>query len=280
MDAKDLLEVEPWEWPDNAGKIFRKALTDPQAKKSDRLAAAELAGDLVVVNDALVDALLAIVRNARETEEMRAKAAISLGPVLEQADIEEFEEPDEVPITERTFHTIEETLQKLYADSGVPKEVRRRILEASVRAPQEWHADAIRQAYASGDREWILTAVFGMRWVRGFDEQILEALRNPDPEIHLEAVRAAGSRELEGAGPHVVELVKNPATPKELLIAAIEAVGWIRPTEAGRILADLTGSEDEDIAEAVDEAMQVAEVNADDDIDEEDDEEEEDGWVN
>jgi hypothetical protein len=65
-----------------------------------------------------------------------------------------------------------------------------------------------------------------------------------------------------------------------LLIAAIEAVGWIRPIEARGILVDLTDSQDEDIVEAVDEAMQVAEINADDDIDEEDDEEEEDGWVN
>ena len=49
--------------------------------------AADLAGDLVVINDALVDALLAIVGNAAEPEELRAKAAISLGPVLEQADM-------------------------------------------------------------------------------------------------------------------------------------------------------------------------------------------------
>ena len=59
---------------------------------------------------------------------------------------------------------------------GVPKELRRRILEASVRAFEPWHPDAIRTAYASSDQEWVLTAVFAMAHIKGFDEQILESL--------------------------------------------------------------------------------------------------------
>jgi hypothetical protein len=54
-------------------------------------------------------------------------------------------------------------------DASVPTDVRRRILEASVRAPQDWHRDAIRAAYASDDDVWRLTAVFCMRSVRGFE---------------------------------------------------------------------------------------------------------------
>lgn len=44
----------------------------------------------------------------------------------------------------------------------VPKEVRRRVLEGSVRAPQDWHKDAITEAYAGNDELWKLTAVFAM----------------------------------------------------------------------------------------------------------------------
>jgi hypothetical protein len=62
-------------------------------------------------------------------------------------------------------------------------------LEASVLTPETWHQDAIRYAYSSGDKEWMLTAVFSMRWVRGFDDQILAALKSADPEIHYEAVK-------------------------------------------------------------------------------------------
>jgi hypothetical protein len=250
-----------------------KVLTDERTTESDRLVAVELAGDFTVINDDLADALLTIASSADEPEQLRARAAISLGPVLEQADTDGFEDPDDVPITERTFRRIQESLEKLYLGKSTPKEVRRRSLEASVRAPQVWHQGAIRHAYASGDKEWMLTAVFSMRWVRGFDDQILAALQSADPEIHYESVKAAGNWELDAAWSHIVELIHDARTPKPLLLAAISAVGSIRPADARNILVDLADSEDEEIAEAADEAM-AAEVASD----EEDDEEDE--WIN
>ena len=143
-------------------------------------------------------------------------STISLGPVLEQADTDGFEDPDNVPITERTFRNIQDSIEKLYLDNSTPKEVRRRSLEASVRAPQTCHQDAVRNAYSSGDKEWMLTAVFSMRWVRGFDDQILLALKSDDPEIHHEAVNAAGNWELDAAWSHIVELVNDAHTHKVL----------------------------------------------------------------
>jgi len=137
------------------------------------------------------EALLSILRRGDRSEEVRGRAVISLGPILEHADTQGFEDADDLPITERAFHTLQESLRKLYRDANVPKEVRRRILEASVRAPQDWHEDAIRVAYSSGDEVWRLTAVFCMRFVRGFEEQILEALDTEKPDIHYEAVVAA-----------------------------------------------------------------------------------------
>jgi hypothetical protein len=257
--------------------MFQKTLIDQRGDESDRLVAAELAGDFTVINDDLAHTLLTVVRSADESEQLRAKAAISLGPVLEQAAMDRFEDPDDVPITERTFHHIQDSLEKIYLDNSTPKEVRRRILEASVRAPETWHRDAIRYAYSSGDKEWTLTAVFSMRWVRGFDDQILAALKSADPEIHYEAVKAAANWELDAAWAHIVELVNDVHTPKPLLLAAISAIGSIRPAEAGIILVDLADSDDEEIAEAADEAMAAAEV-ASDEEDEEDDEEDE--WIN
>ncbi len=274
MDLKTLLDTPPWDWPTDAGRMFQKILIDQRADESDRLVAAELAGDFTVINDDLADTLLAVVGSADEPEQLRAKAAISLGPVLEQAETDGFEDPDDVPITERTFRNIQDSLEKIYLDNSTPKEVRRRILEASVRAPETWHQDAIRYAYSSGDKEWMLTAVFSMRWVRGFDDQILAALKSADAEIQYEAVKAAGNWELNAAWSHMVELVNDAHTPKPLLLAAISAVGRIRPAEAGNILVDLADSEDEEIAEAADEAMAEAEVASD----EEDDEEDE--WIN
>jgi hypothetical protein len=275
MELKALTGTPPWEWPRDAPEVLMKTLRDPRSNPSDKLMAANLAADLSSIDDEMANALLEVVRNPAEPEQVRARAAIGLGPVLETTDIEGFDDDfSEPPIERETFDNLQHTLHSVLDDEAAPKEVRRRALEASVRAPQDWHVEAVRKAYASGDELWKLTAVFAMRWVKGFDKEIMESLNSRNPEIHLEAVYAAGSQEVEPAFPHVAALVTAGGTSKELLLAAIEAVASIRPHEAGEILADLAVSEDEDIAAAVDEALMMA--DADPDIDEEEDEDDED----
>src|SRR6266540_6565361 len=104
IDVKVLRDIPPWEWPEGAGKMFLDILRGGQAAEADRLLAAELAGDFTVINDELADALLSVLRSDEEPEKLRGQAAISLGPVLEHADIHRFEEADDVPIAKRTFH--------------------------------------------------------------------------------------------------------------------------------------------------------------------------------
>jgi hypothetical protein len=272
MDVKRLKDIPPWEWPEGTAAMLLEVLQDRLGDASDRLVAAELAGDFVVINADLVEALLSILRRGDESAALRGTAAIALGPVLEQAYFDEFEEADDAPITEDTFHEIQESLRALYTDAGVPQEVRRRVLEASVRAPQDWHPGAIRAAYFSENQAWRLTAVFGMRFVRGFEAQILEALDSEDPEIECEAVCAAGNWEVAAAWPHVSALLTSEDTDKPLLLAAIEAAASIRPLDAAEILDELTDSDDEDIVEAAYEALTMAGVLSDlDDEDDEDD---------
>jgi hypothetical protein len=270
MDLKSLKDIPPWDWPEGAGATFLDLMRDGQAVESDRLLAAELAGDLTVINDELVDALLVVLRSGAESEDLRVRAATSLGPILEQADTDGFEDAAAALITERTFSTLQESLREVFGDGAVPKEVRRRILEASVRAPRDWHQDAVRAAYGSGDEAWKLTAVFCMRFVRGFDEQILEALDSKSPDIRYEAVSAAGEWGVEAAWPHIAALITTEGTAKPLLLAAIGAVAAIRPQEAPEILGELTLSEDEDIVEAVGEALALSDAPLDED-DEDDD---------
>jgi hypothetical protein len=278
MKMKVLLDSPPWEWPRDAGRQFLDALKNRSIDESERLIAAQLADDLIVINDRIAKTLLGIVGNAEESEALRGTAAIALGAVLEQASLTEFEDPEEVPIREETYNTIQDSFERFLSEGDFPKLVRRKMLEASVRAPEPWHPDLIREAYVRGDEEWKLTAVFAMRWVRGFDKQILEALNSSNDDTHREAVMAAGNWQLDGAWSHVVALVKDEKADKDLRLAAIDAVASIRPTEAGRILVDLSSSEDEDIAEAASEAMMMADASSsfdDEDDDEDEDEEEE-----
>ena len=259
MDLKTLKDTAAWEWPPSAHRRILAVLTDGAAPEGDRLLAATLAGDTVVINDDLADALLSILRTDGASRELRTKAALSLGPILELADLDGFDEFSDVPISEATFRRIVGTLEKLYRQAAVPTAVRRRILEASVRAPQDWHPNAIAAAYASDDDDWKLTAVFSMRWVRGFDAQILEALDSDSELIHIEAVLAAGAWSIEAAWSHLASLVTAEDTDKDLRLAAIESVTAMRPGEAVRLFEQV-GSSDEDILAAIDEASAMSEM--------------------
>lgn len=101
-----------------------------------------------------------------------------------------------------------------------------------------------------------------MRFIRGFDEQILEALDDESDEIHYEAVCAAASWELDAAWEHVAAQCSPEQPDKPLLLAAIDAVASIRPQQAGEILADLIDSDDEEVSEAAHEALATAECTA------------------
>jgi hypothetical protein len=268
MKLTALMDVPPWEWPEGTAKVLREALLDERTPEPDRLVAAELAGDTTVIDDALADALLSTLRSGTRSEQVRSRAAISLGPLLETADMEGFDDPDDIPVSEETFHGVQEALRALYLDPEVPKEVRRRVLEASVRAPEPWHGGAVRAAWSSDDPLWRLTGIFCMRFVSGFDGEILGALASKERAIHYEAVVAAGSWELDAAWPVVTSILAASRPDKALLLAAIEAAASIRPDEATEILSDLSASDDEEIAEAVDLALAMAGVTADDDDEE------------
>jgi len=45
MNIKTLKDIPPWQWPKTAGNMFLDVLHEDQADASDRLLAAELAGD-------------------------------------------------------------------------------------------------------------------------------------------------------------------------------------------------------------------------------------------
>ena len=274
MKLKTLNETPSWEWPENAATLVLDTLKDRSASKEDRLLAAELAGDAVILSEEIAGALLAILKAGEEEDDLRSAAAISLGPGLEEADLGDDEDPDDFPALSDSFiRDLQKSLHKLYSDPRVPADVRRSTLEASVRNPQDWHSKAVRDAYASKDSDWRLTSVFCMRYVRGFEKEILESLESTDPEIHYNAVEAAGNWELDEAWPHISRLVTSKNTEKSLLLAAIWAAAAIRPSEI-HIIEPLSDSYDEDIAEAAMDAMTEAEFVAGWDSDAEEDEDE------
>jgi hypothetical protein len=260
MIIKKLYDMPPWDWPEDAGKTILDILGDEKAEASDRLLAAELGGDAVVINDELAEALLAIAENNNETDEIRSTAIIALGPALEMADIQEFDDEDDILISEKLFQRIKRSLHQLFMNDELSKDLRRRILEASVRATQDWHQDVVYKAYISDDEAWQRTAVFCMCYIEGFDNQILESLESKHPDIQYQAVCAAGNWALEAAWPYIADIFKSAEIDKDLLFTAIEAVVNIRPEEASSIIGHLIDSDDQDIVDAAFEALSMAEA--------------------
>ena len=265
-----LEETPTWEWPEDAGEFIFNLLQEKDTPVSDRVLAAELAGDITVMDDKMATLLLSVVRDSSEPEELRCKAAISLGPGLEYADAMEFDDLTANSLSEEKFNEIREALQEVYQDAGTPKNLRRYILEGAVRSPMDWHKKAIETAYASDEQDWVLTAVFCMGYVRGFDDQILESLNHENPDIFYEAVCAAGNWGIKEAWPYIEEILTKEDTDKPLLIAAVNASALISPTEAVDILIEFSNSDDDDIAEAAEEALSMAGLMADDSYDDED----------
>lgn len=259
MKLKAYRDKPPWEWPIDSGDKFLEVLLDSHAEESDRLLAAELAGDYTVVNDKLVEGLLTVLANDDEPDELRNNSAIALGPALEHSYCYGFDDIEDILITEQVYKKIQEVLHNLFMNTSIPNIVRRRILEASVRAPQPWHEDAVRDAYSKGEDDWRLTAVFCMSYIRGFDDWIIESLDSSDPYIKYHAVCAAGQWGLNSTWEHIEALIKSEETEKELLLAAIEASIEIRPQEALLILGHHLDSDDQEIVDTTYEAIAMAE---------------------
>ena len=257
MSFRQLKDVPPWDWPENTPELLLTALLDPRTTDDDRQLAASLASEVTVIDDRLADALLHVLSSAEHSSEVRGAAAIALGPVLEESDTMGFDDPEGVPISLAKFREIQAALHDLYRDESVPPEVRRRVLEASVRAPESWQRAAVRTAYASADRQERVTAVFCMAFLRDFEEQIVEALESDEDDVVFEAVRAAAACELRAAWPRVQKLLTQAGVPKALLLIAIEAVPSVRPEELG-VLDRFRSHPDPEIAEAATEAQNAA----------------------
>ena len=219
MDLDVFNVIPPWDWPEDAGEVFLEIMRDRQADPAKRLMAVELASDYVVISDENCIALLTIMLDEDEPVEIRAAAASSLGTTIEEGDLMGFDDPEDAPIAEDLFIKTQKVLRAIYMDTDKPGLLRRRALESSSRAPQEWHREAVSAAYKGDDADWRLTAVFCMGYQAGFEKQILEAMRNGDALLAREAVMAADQLELDAAWPVLVSLIDSKGTGKELLIA-------------------------------------------------------------
>ena len=210
------------------------------------------------IDDALCEALLDLLADGDADPEARSGAAIALGPSLELCDVDGFDDEDATPpISEEMFTRTRAALKAIYRDAKAPTIVRRRALEAAVRAPEEWQEGAVRGAWKSGDPEWRVTAIFSMGILGNFDETIIEAMDDADVDIACEAVYASMEASIESAVPKLIGFARNADADQSLRLAAIETLGGIGGDLGIAALEELSADDDDEIAAAADDALDM-----------------------
>ncbi len=175
--------------------------------------------------------------------EVRAQAASALGEYVYLAELDELPETMRPPLETLLLETAQNSAEPL---------LRRRALEALGFSSRPEVPALIQQAYEQTNPEWIESALFAMgrsadeeRW----GESVLAMFEHPNPQVVLEAVRAAGELELTQARQPLLQLLESNVEDFELRRFTIYA------------LSKIGG---EGVFEALQKAYQVAEEGDDD----------------
>lgn len=240
----DLLEIG--ECPNDCRSALFEILQgdDPDLK----LRALEFTPGLVD-GDAAAIRHLDLVEHSEEPIEVRARAASALAPALEEYG-SGWEDPYRSRALSREgYRRVQKRLERVYRRATVPKLVRRRVLEASVRAPEPWHRGAIRAAWKEADAAWRRTAVHAMGYVDGFEDALAEALKVDDERIVAAALRSiADCGRVGDAAEVLVGYACSDDCACECRVAAIEGLRFVSSRRARRVLDRLTQSSDDDVA--------------------------------
>lgn len=192
-----------------------------------------------------------------ESADVRASAASELGRFILMGEYGD--------IPENQANRAQDVAIGILNDPSEDVDVRRRALEAISNSSLDFVAEAIREAYESDERLMRVSAVFAMgrSYDDQWDETVLREMHNDDPEIRYEAARAAGELELEEAVTLLGQL--SVVDEREIRLVAIWSLGEIGGSQAVRLLSalgeDAKEAEDEDLLEAVEDALGYASMS-------------------
>lgn len=204
---------------------------------------------------------------------VRAAAASALGRFILAGEL------GDLPESETT--RAQDVAAALWNDEDEDLDVRRRALESLANCGHPLVPEAIADAYNSGEHRLQVSALYAMG--RTYDERwhaiVLREMNNADSEIRFEAARAAGELGIPAAVPRLIRLAQE--NDREVMEVAIWSLGEIGGPDGTRALTALANradeNGDEDLIEAIEDALASAQLAADidsldmDDIDDPDD---------
>ncbi len=179
---------------------------------------------------------------------VRAAAATALGKYVYMGEVDELQAA--------TLHRIEEQLLEV-AQGNDQIAVRRRALESLGYSSRAEVPGLIQNAYASGNQDWLVSALFAMgrsanpKWA----PLLTRMLDNSSAEVRAEAVRAIGELELKKARPRLLRLLEDEdADVRMASVWSLSQIGGEGVQDALEALYEMT--EDDEEAEFIASALE------------------------
>jgi HEAT repeat protein len=245
-----LVEIAEANFEVDFNRVFRFCLGD----EDEEVRAAAIEGLWEDHDTALLNPLISLLRDDPSIS-VRAGAAAALGRYVLLGELDKIEVQHFALVQEALL----ETIHSLFEDPTV----RQRAIESIAYSGDEGVREIIEAAYYHEDQGMRASAVFAMGRSadRSWSDLVIGELESAKPEMRYEAAMASGELVLEVAIPFLANLVNDP--DREVLEAAIWALGQIGGNEARRILYDCYQESDEFLCEAVEEALEQLEFMRD-----------------
>lgn len=241
LDLEELAEADTIT---NFDEIARVGLNDPEPEV--RVLSIRLLWECD--DRKLIDVFLKMLRDDPETQ-VKAAAASALGSYIYEGEL------DELSVTE--LDKIVDTLIQTYKTTPL-LEVKRRALESLGFSSRDEVTAFILESYKSDQADLRASALFAMGRSADnqFDPFVKKHLRDNNPTIQLEAMRAAGELTIKDSREELLEMVDSGDLDEEVFYAGVWSLSQIGGAGVKAKFEEIMDSEiDDDLADFMETAM-------------------------
>jgi len=171
--------------------------------------------------------------------EVNASAAAALGKFVLLGELEE--------IPEESANMVQDLLITEYMKTENDP-TKQRILESLGYSSNEKVNQFISDALKKDDKKWQLSALFAISRSANiiWEKVVVEKLTDLDPDIQIEAIKAAGELEIESAKELIIEYMESSTPDEEIYIQAIWALSKIGGNDIKELFEEMVEESDDD----------------------------------
>jgi hypothetical protein len=186
----------------------------------------------------LISILINLLQNDSDSE-VNASAAAALGKFVLLGELEE--------IPEKSANMIQDLLIHEYLETE-DDSTKQRILESLGYSSNENLNQFINNALKKDDKKWHLSALFAISRSANniWGKVVVEKLTDLDPDIQIEAIKAAGELGIASAKEQIIEFMKSSTPDEELHMQAIWALSKIGGNDINELFEEMIEQSDDE----------------------------------